>query len=279
MRECIFFDVAIRGAKSNRPGFNQLKEVLESKQVQALLLFATNRLFRKSYKTLEFVDDVHKSLQIRCIFVKSGIDTHDKQGWEQLLAAHALIDQFAGTANVENIRSAHEGLLEQLIVHGTITYGYGGEPIPDRVTKRNLPARRLVICAIASAIVLRIFTWFVNDRVSREEIVRRLNATPGIPLPPKCTTGLWTRLAVRGILRNTRYRGWWKYGDRENVFLPKQDYVRQYERAEPLKARQIESLRIVSDELWYGRSSAWPTKATVAVVVPATATGSPGQSC
>ena len=128
-REFIFFDVAVRGAKLKRPGLAELEKVLKARQVQVLLLFATSRLFRKTYRTLAFVDAVHKGLRIRCIFVQSGVDTNDRQGWEQLLAAQSLIDQFSVTVHVANIRAAHEGLLERQTVFGTISFGYDGEPI------------------------------------------------------------------------------------------------------------------------------------------------------
>ena len=112
-------------------------------------------------------------------------------------------------------------------------------------------AARIVIDATTSVIVQEIYHWYGIDRISINEIIRRLNSRPDVPLPPKCRTGQWTRLAVRKVLSNTRYRGEWRYGVFENVFLPVEDYVRQYERDTPLKSIQIEELRIVSDQVWY----------------------------
>ena len=59
-REMIFFDLAVKSFKENRSGLNQLREALRKKEASVLLLFATNRLFRKTYRTLEFVDQVRK---------------------------------------------------------------------------------------------------------------------------------------------------------------------------------------------------------------------------
>jgi hypothetical protein len=56
---------------------------------------------------------------------------------------------------------------------------------------------------------------------------------------------------VRNILKNSRYRGLWKYGVCESVFLPEADYVRQRPRVEPLAQTQIDELRIIDDDLWY----------------------------
>ena len=48
-REFVFYDLAVRGAKNRRPGLDGLRAVLKRKAVQVLLIFTTNRLFRKTY--------------------------------------------------------------------------------------------------------------------------------------------------------------------------------------------------------------------------------------
>ncbi len=226
-REMIFFDLAVKGFKKNRIGLGGLREALEKKQAGVLFFFATNRLFRKTYRTLEFVDEVHKGLGVRCVFVKSGVDTDDKQRWELLLQMQSMQDQLGVTMYVENIRAAHGGLMGKQQVFGTLSYGYDGEPVDGETTKRGKPRRRIVIDPETSQVVRDIFSWYVKQRLSINAIIRRLNDNPEIPLPPRCTTGQWTRLAVRGVLKNERYRGLWKYGVTESVYLPKQDYDRQ----------------------------------------------------
>jgi len=250
-REMIFFDLAVRGYKSNRDGLNALRKVLQAKKVQVILLFSTSRLFRKQYRTLEFVDQVRKGWGIRCIFVKSGVDTDDKQRWETILATQSTIDQFVVSMYVENVRTAQQGLMEKRLVFGTISYGYRGDPIEGAFTKRGRPRCRLTIDPETAPIVLRIYNWYAEEGLSIDAIVRRLNDDPNIPLPPRCCNQEWTRTAVKGILANTRYRGLWRYGVTEAVYVPEGDYVRSVMRATPLREIQIEELRIVSDELWF----------------------------
>lgn len=120
-REYIFFDLAVRGFKNERHGLGQLRGLLSKKVVQVLLLFATNRLFRKVYRSLEFADQVVKELGIRCIYVKNGIDTADEHRWEMLLYSHGMIDQFVVTMYADNVRAAHEGLFEKRLVFGTLS--------------------------------------------------------------------------------------------------------------------------------------------------------------
>jgi len=250
-RDYIFFDLAVRGCKSQRQGLDQVRALLSNKTVNVFMLFATNRLFRKMYRSLEFVDKVVKEWGIRCIFVKSGVDTADKKRWEMLLQVHAMIDQFVVTVYADNVRAAHEGLFEKRLVFGTISFGYTGQPIEGQFTKRKRPRCRLVVDPETAKWVIAIFKWYVEEGISMDVIAQKLNSDPEIPLPPRCISGAWTHNSVRDILRNTRYRGWWKYGVTETVWVSSKDYARQNVRQEPLREAQIEELRIVSDELWF----------------------------
>ena len=234
-RDFVFFDLAMRGFKKQRNGLGQVEAVLKAKRAQVLLLFSTSRLFRKQYRTLEFVDRIHKGFDIRCIFVKSGVDTNDKQRWETMLAVQSMIDQFVVTMYVANIHSAHEGLLSKQLVFGTLSFGYGGQPIDGEFTRRKKPRCRIIVDEVTGPIVKQVFAWYVGywddgrpeERLSINEIVRRLNDDETIPLPPRCLSEEWTRLAVRRILTNTRYRALWMYGVTESVYLPDGDYIQQ----------------------------------------------------
>ncbi len=250
-RELIFFDMAVRGFKKNRAGLDQVEACLRKKRASALLLFSTSRLFRKQYRTLEFVDRIHKGLNVRCVFVKSGVDTNDKQRWETILSTQAMIDQFVVTMNIANVQAAQEGLLRKQLVFGTLGIGYTGEIIEGELTKLGRPRRRIIIDPSTCEVVRQIFSWYVNDELSINEIVGRLNTDPNIPLPPGANSGQWTRHSVSRLLRNTRYRGLWKYGVMEAVYVPDADYTRQRMRSEPLRQTQIDELRIVSDDTWY----------------------------
>jgi site-specific DNA recombinase len=56
-REFVFFDAAVRGAKSHRPGLDQLRPILKRKAIDVILVFSTNRLARKMYKAMQFVEE------------------------------------------------------------------------------------------------------------------------------------------------------------------------------------------------------------------------------
>src|SRR5208283_64602 len=136
-RENIFFDLAVRGSKQRRPGLDRLRATLESKDVRVLLIFTTNRLFRKTYKALQFVEEEVVGRGIRCQFVKSGVDTADEKRWRMLYQIQAMTDEFVVGMYADNIRAAHEGLLHKKLVFGTITFGYRAKEIPGQPTRRK----------------------------------------------------------------------------------------------------------------------------------------------
>ncbi|OWK34664.1 recombinase family protein [Fimbriiglobus ruber] len=247
----VFFDLGVRGCKNERAGLNALRECLGAKRAQVAFFFATNRLFRKTYRSLQFVEEEIVDRGLRGVFVKSGVDTADERRWRSLLTMNAMMDELVVGSSGEHIRAAHEGLIEKGFVCGPIAYGYAGEPVPRAVTRRGLPRTVLVPDPVTAGVVRRVFGWFVHDRLTVMEIVRRLNDDTDIPLPPRSKTGAWTREVVARVLRNPLYRGWLRYGVTESVWVSSKDYARKKRRPEPLKEQQVENLRLVPDSDWH----------------------------
>jgi hypothetical protein len=81
-------------------------------------------------------------------------------------------------------------------------------------------------------------------------IVEMLN-DQNAPLPPKAFGRYSSHAALRYLLENPAYRGWWEYGKGENVWVSEKDYVKRRMRPKPLKEKQFEDRRLVSDEVWY----------------------------
>ncbi len=247
--ENVFYDLGVRGFKSDREGLNALRECLRRRSAKVVFFFATNRLFRKTYRSLQFVEEQVVELGARAVFVKSGIDTADTSRWRALLSINGAMDEFVVGMNVENIRAAHEGLLARGAVCGTVTFGYRGEPAQGETNRRGLPRLKLAVDPAAAEWVRKVFGWYVTDRLSVTGIARKLRGDPSAPPPAKVPR--WTRGAVHRMLKNTRYRGRLVYGATENVWVSSKDYSRQIDRAAPLKVVEAEELRIVDDETWH----------------------------
>jgi DNA invertase Pin-like site-specific DNA recombinase len=250
-RDNICFDIAVTVCKERRPGLDRLRSLLALRATDVLLVFSTNRLFRKTYKSLQFVEEEVVERGIRCQFVKTGIDTADEKQWRMLLQVHAITDEAVLGMYGDNIRAAHEGLFDRRLVCGTITFGYRGEPVQGELTKKRTSRRLVVIDDAESLWVRQVFEWYVRDKRSISEIVRRLNADGAAPLNRRSSIGRWTHQSVRKLLANPRYRGHWRYGETKNIWQSKKDYSRQVPRPEPLRAEQFEELRIIDDATWY----------------------------
>jgi DNA invertase Pin-like site-specific DNA recombinase len=248
--EFIYFDLGVRGTKADRPGLNALRGCLAARAVQVVFFFSTNRLARKVHHSLQFVEEQVVERGIRAVFVRSGIDTADAKRWRGLLGMHAMMDEFVVGMTADHVRAAHEGLLEKRLVFGTVSYGYCGRSLDGQTTRRGKPRMALVVDPVAGGWVKQVFVWYVVDRVPIDEIARRLNADPAPP-PPRSPNRTWTHDAVRKLLRNPRYRGCWRYGATETVWVSSKDYARQVARREPLKEVQIEDLRLILDDQWY----------------------------
>ena len=247
--DLIFLDRGKSGRLRRRPGRIALQEALEKGRFDVLVVFATSRLERNDYRIQQFVQEEIVERGKRAVFVMSNVDTND-QNWDLNLKIRGIVDSQQAKSNSDHIRAGHAGLFLKGQVHGTITYGYKGVEIPGTQTRACRPKRRYAIDPATSKWVKRIFDWYVNDRVSRSGIVKRLNELRA-PLPPRCTTGRWTALAVKGLLANARYRGLWQYGAKEAILLSGKDYIRQTPRAQALQEAQLDDLRIIDDETWF----------------------------
>ncbi len=250
-REHVYYDLATRGYQDRRPGLSALREALKTKQFSVFLVFATNRLFRKNYKALQFVEEQLVEKGFRAIFAKSGIDTADGDRWRMTLQLFATLDEAAVGMYADHVRAAHEGLFLRGMVYGSLPLGYTGEVVPGEFTKRKRPRCKIIIDPETAPWVERIFRWFVEERLSLDEIARRLNDDPDSPAPNKSLTGWWTHALVRRHLTLAAYKGSWAYGIAKAKWSSDKDYVQREVRDQPLKSGQFEGLRIVSDDLWF----------------------------
>jgi site-specific DNA recombinase len=160
--ELIFVDRAVTGKSCRRQGLKDFQQALAENRAHVAIMFTTNRLYRKFYQSLAFVEEEIVDKGKRAVFVKSGpIDTDDKEHWRQLLHIHALMDEFVIQTVAAHVQSAHEGLLLQCRVFGTVAFGFTGEVIPGQLTRLGRPARRLIIDPEAAEWVKKVFEWFI----------------------------------------------------------------------------------------------------------------------
>lgn len=246
----IFYDLAVRGVKDKREGLDGLRSAMTAKKIEVALFFATNRLYRKMYRSMKFVEEELVERGIRGVFVSQSLDTGNASNWRTTLQFYAMVDEQTGVTNADNIIAALIGLVYQGMVSGSIPFGYQGEVIPGRLTRRGKPRRKLVVDQAVAHFVRQIFQWYVHDDVSIEEIARRLNSDPNCPPPPRASIHGWLHASVIAVLRNSIVRGLRAYGWTKRLWLSSKDYARQIPRDKPLVEVHDENYRIISDELF-----------------------------
>ncbi|MEK6239145.1 MAG: recombinase family protein [Planctomycetales bacterium] len=250
-RDHVYFDLAVRGWKDRRPGLTALRQAIKRQAFQVFLVFTTSRLFRRTYKALQFVEEELADRGIRGVFVKSNLDTAKDENWRTTFQLFAAMDEAQVRMYGAHVQAAHEGLFLRGMVCTSLPLGYGGEPVPGELTKRRRPRRRIIIEPETAPWIEAMFQWYVVDGKSLNQIARDLNDDDDAPAPNKSLTGLWTHELARKHLMNPSYRGFWRYGAKRTVWLSDKDYARQVDRDKPLKSGQFENLRIIPDELWY----------------------------
>jgi DNA invertase Pin-like site-specific DNA recombinase len=248
-RDHVFYDLGVSGYKERRPGLDKIRAALAARRPRVLLVLTTNRLYRKMYKCMKFVEELVVGKGHRSVFVRTGIDTAQGELWRLPLQVHTMTDEISGNMYAPNVRAAHEGMFEKGWVVTGIPYGYHGVEVPGPLTKRGRPRRAIAVEPSEAEWVVKIYRWFVNDRLPMARILEFLN-DQGAPLPPMSESGFWTHDALRYLLANPVYRGWWEYGKGKNVWVP-EDYIKRILRDKPLKHKQFEDRRLVSDEDWY----------------------------
>lgn len=242
----IYSDEAQSGRSTRRAAFQQMLQALDAGEIDVVITFATNRLFRKIYRALQFVEEKIVEKRRRCVFVAQGIDTRNTGFWKALMMVFSMADEYQIDMTREHVRSSLASLAAERRVHNTLAWGYRGVSTGGQ-TKYGKPVADIHIDPAAQPWVRRIFDWFVEDELLYSEIGARLRAQ-GAPRPRKAPR--WNSRVVKRLLTNRRYIGDWSYGRCENVWQSAADYSRQRRRERPLRELQFEELRIISDELF-----------------------------
>ncbi|WZP01188.1 recombinase family protein (plasmid) [Isosphaeraceae bacterium EP7] len=247
--ENVAFDLATSGRSGRRPGLARITGLLSDRGASVLLCIASSRLHRKQYRVLRFVEEVVVDCGARVILPANSIDTATP-GWRLLFQIHGMIDEQGTTAYAANIRAAHVSRFERGMVCSSYPFGYRSAPGDGGGDGRGGARNILAVEPEAAEVVRAIFARYADGAVSIAQLVRDLNAEDDAPRPRRSPDGLWSDTILGRMLSNPIYRGEARYGATESIWSPTRDYSRQVRRAEPLRTRQDESLRIVDDDLF-----------------------------
>lgn len=224
----VFVDPGFSGTTMNRPALRQLLAVAEAGEVDIVLVYRLDRLFRSPrhlYNTLY----EWESRGIAFASVTENFDTSSPMG-KAYLGMLATFAEFERNTFMERSREGTQRAVEKgQYSGGIIPYGYRLDPETKQLQIEEKEAR----------VVRMIFGMSAEERLSCGKIADRLNAMRILPryalsgietrVPGKRekskTAGIWRAGRIRNMLKNTAYYGEWHYGKR-SATRKKENWIR-----------------------------------------------------
>lgn len=207
-------DDGYTGTNFNRPGFQNLLELIKKGVIDCIIVKDLSRLGRDFTEVLRYVQRRFPEWGVRFIAIDDNYDSDDescKQDFLTLPIKSLLNESYPANTSL-SIRNTLKAMREQgLFVGAYAYYGYQKDP-EDR--------HRLILDPVASGVVRDIFAWKICG-LSQDAIARRLDSLGFLPpadykvsqgIPYKTTFKLyershWTAVAVGRILCNIAYVG------------------------------------------------------------------------
>ena len=189
----IYPDEGISGTTTRRrEQFNRMIADAEAGELDLILTKEVSRFARNTVDALEYTRRL-KRLGIGVIFLNDNIDTRAGDG-ELRLTIMASMAQEESRKTSERVKWGQKRRMEAGVVFGNNgIYGF------------DLTNGQLTVKADEAEVVRHIYHKFLHEGKGTHVIARELYEE-GI-LPPKSSTGKWSCVMVRRILRNEKYVG------------------------------------------------------------------------
>jgi site-specific DNA recombinase len=201
-----FIDDLVMGAVLDRPGLNELRKLIRAKELDVVLVYSQDRLFRELVHGLILRDEANKHGAAYDFL--SGNYENTPEG-KLMYNMQGIVSEFEREKIKERTLRGRKEKAEQGFVHsggrGQALYGYryvglkegsrGKLEIDSIDSNGNLTGR--------AAIAYQMFTMAANGQ-KLWAITRWLNEK-GIPAPEG---GKWARPVVSALMQNTTYKGW-----------------------------------------------------------------------
>jgi DNA invertase Pin-like site-specific DNA recombinase len=193
------FDEEFTGMKYERPKFDQVKRLIETKQVTDVIVFRVDRLARKDWMITYFFDEVVVPNSVRLHIAQQGRSIDPKTRDRLLLGIEANLAQDDREAQLRKLADGKATKRAQgiLLGSGTIKYGYTKvgkkrDTHYERNEEQLAVVRRIADRLLAGARIV--------------DIVDELNAA-NIQTPSQTRTTVWKRRTIYHLLHSEAYAG------------------------------------------------------------------------
>lgn len=204
-----------------REDFQRMVQDVKSERINCIIVKNLSRAFRNSANQGHFLEEFIPLYHTRFIslyqpVVDTFLDPEVVHGLEVSITGF-MNEQYAYKTSVDVRRTFKYKMENGEFIGAFAPYGYAKDPEDKNA---------LIIDEDAAQVVRDIFSWYVNDGMSKMGIVRRLNEL-GVPNPTaykrskgirynnphaKENSGLWSTVTVKGILEDAIYIGTMRQG-------------------------------------------------------------------
>ena len=236
--ELTFVDEGYSGSTLIRPALEQLRDVVALHGLERLYIHSPDRLARKYAYQVLLIDEFERA-GVEVIFLNRALGQSPED--DLLLQVQGMVAEYERAKILERSRRGkrHAAQSGQVSVLSGAPYGY------RYISKQDGGGQaRYEIVLDEARVVRQIFTWVGHERVSIQEVCRRLQQAEERTRTGKTT---WDRTTVWGILKNPAYKGQAAFG--KTKVGPMQPKLRP-QRGDPAQPRRAVSTRDVPEEQW-----------------------------
>lgn len=232
----LFLDNGITGQSLQRPALDELRDLIRTESVDAILIYAPDRLARNYPHQLILLDEF-KRCGVKVHFIRNAPQGDTP---EAIMFTHfqGIFAEYERALILDRSRrgTIHKAKIGDPAILPKLPYGY-----------QRIKNERQTVIEIVEAdanVVRRIFHLYVHERLSLNGICRRLGEWQ--IKSPKGNPN-WFPATILGILKNRAYTGSAAYGKSEKS--EGIDKIRHYKGARQLKPKNPR--KKTNEEFWY----------------------------
>jgi len=236
--ELTFVDEGYSGSTLIRPALEQLRDVVALHGLDRLYIHSPDRLARKYAYQVLLIDEFERA-GVEIIFLNRALGQSPED--DLLLQVQGMVAEYERAKILERSRRGkrHAAQSGQVSVLSGAPYGY------RYISKQEGGGQaRYEIVLDEARVVRQIFAWVGHERVSIQEVCRRLQQAGERTRTGKTS---WDRTTVWGILKNPAYKGTAAFG--KTKAGPMQPKLRA-QRGDPAQPRRPVSTYEVPKEQW-----------------------------
>lgn len=203
-----YVDDGVSGTTFDRPGFNEMLQDIENRNINMVITKDLSRLGRDYIKTGFYIEDYFPKNNVRYVAITDGIDTYLDSTNNDITPFKAIMNDMYAKDISKKIRSVYKEKQKQgEYLCSTTAYGYKKHP-----SIKN----KLVVDRKVKSVVEKIFDMYSNGHGS-SEIVNYLNNNKYLSPSGYRKTGAvqdenktgynWNEVTLCNVLRNEVYIG------------------------------------------------------------------------